>query len=228
MSKVDCKLQPETLTSRPRMSFDLTSLKRPLELLGTMLFFIGGAVFLTKMCYASLLLNIVFGLAFLSILYFYLRLRHGVKVPVVLLILVFAALQVDALGNFFSLYGHAFGPLQYDEFSHLTVQVLVTPLIIWLVRRALTRNGYDLPLKLTAFFAGSLVFSLSAAYEILELWDEVHFGGQRIWGKYDTGTDLQWDLCGIIIGTALACLTLRERSIQYRERSDRKHTLTSS
>jgi uncharacterized membrane protein YjdF len=53
------------------------------------------------------------------------------------------------------------------------------------------------------------VFSLSAAYEIIELWDEVHFGGQRIWGKYDTATDLQWDLCGIIIGTVFSCIMLR-------------------
>jgi hypothetical protein len=208
MSEVDCKLQRETLTSRPTRSL---SFRRPLEVLGTLLFFVGGAAFLTKMCYGSLGINIVCGLSFLSILYFYLRLRHGLQIPIVLLVLVFGALQVDALGNFFSMYGRQFGPMQYDEFSHLTVQVLVTPLIVWIVHRALLKGGYQLPLKLTAFFAGTLIFSLSAAYEILELWDEVHFGGQRIWGKYDTGTDLQWDLCGIIVGTLLACLTLPQR-----------------
>jgi uncharacterized membrane protein YjdF len=61
-------------------------------------------------------------------------------------------------------------------------------------------------LKLTAFFAATIVFSLSAAYEIIELWDERYFGGQRIWGKYDTATDLQWDLCGIVLGTLLSCI----------------------
>lgn len=69
--------------------------------------------------------------------------------------------------------------------------------------------GYRLPLKLTAFFAGMTVFSLSAAYEIIELWDELYFGGKRIWGPYDTATDLQWDLCGIIVGTLFSCIMLR-------------------
>jgi len=70
--------------------------------------------------------------------------------------------------------------------------------------------GYELPLKLTAFFAATVVFSLSAFYEIIELWDEVYFHGQRIWGPHDTATDLQWDLCGIIVGSLLAFLLLRE------------------
>jgi len=123
--------------------------------------------------------------------------------------LVFAALQVDALGNYFRMYGQQFGPIQYDEFSHMTVQVLVTPIIVWLVRQLLDRLGYQLSLKLTAFFAATIIFSLSAFYEIIELWDEVYFQGHRIWGPHDTANDLQWDLCGIVIGTLLAHMVLR-------------------
>ena len=174
-----------------------------------MLSLFAGAAFLTKMCYLSLAFNTLFTLAFLAIFYSYVRARLNVRLPLVLLGLVFAALQVDALGNFFRLYGRQFGPMQYDEFSHLTVQVLVSPIILWFVTRVLHQNGYRLPLKLTAFFSATIVFSLSAAYEIIELWDEVYFKGQRIWGKYDTATDLQWDLCGIIIGTVFSCIMLR-------------------
>ena len=126
-----------------------------------------------------------------------------------MLALVFAVLQVDALGNYFRMYGQQFGPMQYDEFSHLTVQVLVTPIILWLVRQLLDRLGYQLSLKLTAFFAATIIFSLSAFYEIIELWDEVYFQGHRIWGPLDTANDLQWDLCGIVIGTLLAHVVLR-------------------
>ncbi len=174
-----------------------------------MIVLFAGAAFLTKMCYLSLAFNTLFTVAFLGIFYWYLRARFNLRVPLVLPGLVFLALQVDALGNFFRLYGRQFGPMQYDEFSHLTVQVLVTPIIIWFVTRLLHAYGYRLPLMLTAFFSATTVFSLSAAYEIIELWDEVHFGGQRIWGKYDTATDLQWDLCGIIIGTVFSCIMLR-------------------
>src|SRR4030095_1612619 len=126
-----------------------------------------------------------------------------------LIVLVFAALQVDALGNFFQMYGRKFGPMQYDEFSHMVVQVLITPIIIWLVRRALEHVGHKVSLGIAALFALTMMFSISACYEIIELWDEVYFGGQRIWGKYDTANDLQWDLCGIIIGSLLALQLFR-------------------
>ena len=184
-------------------------LRSNLENLLVMLALIAGAAFLTKMCYLSLAFNTLFTVAFLAIFYWYARKRLNLRVPLVLLGLVFVALQVDALGNFFRMYGRQFGPMQYDEFSHLAVQVLVSPIIVWFVTRLLHEFGYPLPLKLTAFFAAMTVFSLSAAYEIIELWDEVYFGGQRIWGKYDTATDLQWDLLGIIVGTVFSCIMLR-------------------
>ena len=179
---------------------------RKLELPLVMLTLFAGAAFLTKMCYLSLAFNTIFVIVFLSIFYFYASARLNLRVPFALLTTVFLALQVDALGNFFGMYGQRFGPMQYDEFAHMGVQVLVTPTIVWLVARTLEKSGYRLPLKLTAFFAATIVFSLSSAYEIIELWDERYFGGQRIWGKYDTATDLQWDLCGILLGTLLSCI----------------------
>lgn len=179
---------------------------RKLEIPLVILALVAGAAFLTKMCYLSLTFNTLFVIVFLSIFYWYASARLNLRVPFALLATVFLALQVDALGNFFGMYGRPFGPMQYDEFSHMAVQVLVSPTIVWLVARTLEKSGYQLPLKLTAFFAATIVFSLSAAYEIIELWDERYFGGQRIWGKYDTATDLQWDLCGIVLGTLLSCI----------------------
>lgn len=186
------------------------ALLRKLELPLVLLTLIAGAAFLTKMCYLSLALNSLFVAVFLSLFYLYVRFRLNIMVPIGLLMLVFLALQVDALGNFFHLYGQQFGPMQYDEFAHTTVQILVSPIIVWLVSNTLHRFGYHLPLPLSAFFAASIVFSLSAGYEIIELWDEIHFGGRRIWGPYDTATDLQWDLCGIIVGTLFSCIMLRD------------------
>ena len=169
-----------------------------------------GAAFLTKMCYLSLAFNTISVITFLAVFYFYVRARLRIQIPIMLLGLVFAALQVDALGNFFHMYGRQFGPMQYDEFAHMMVQVLVSPIIVWLVGRVLQQFGYRLPLKLNAFFAATMVYSLSAIYEIIELWDEIYFGGHRIWGPYDTAGDLQWDLCGIIVGTLFSCIMLRE------------------
>ena len=221
MDEVDCKaVLPQRRTGgkeecEPRTHFAslrlcVKTLGRELELPLVLLALFAGAAFLTKMCYLSLAFNTLFVIVFLGLFYFYVHMRLNIHIPVLLLGLVFAALQVDALGNFFRMYGQRFGPMQYDEFAHMAVQVLVSPIIVWLVGRLLDHYGYRLPLKLTAFFAGTIVFSLSAAYEIIELWDEIYFGGKRIWGPYDSATDLQWDLCGIIVGTLFSCIMLRD------------------
>lgn len=170
-----------------------------------------GVAFLLMMCHMSFAFNTVFGIVFLSLFYAYVRGRHKINMPVSLLALVFVALQVDAMGNLFGMYGTQFGPFQYDEFSHMTVQLLVTPIIVWLVQHALEKWGHNLPIPLTAFFAGTMVFSLSAFYEIIELWDELYFHPHRIWGPLDSPTDLQFDLFGIVIGTLLACLLLKAK-----------------
>ena len=196
MNDADCNTEPSTRL--------FAWLEAPLVIL----LLVAGAAFLTKMCYLSLAFNTLFVVVFLTLFYLYLRARLDIQVPILLLGFVFVALQVDALGNFFRMYGQRFGPVQYDEFAHMMVQVLVSPLIVWLVTRLLQR--YRLPLTLNAIFAATIVFSISAAYEIIELWDEVYFGGKRIWGAYDTATDLQWDLCGIIIGTLFSCIMLRD------------------
>jgi uncharacterized membrane protein YjdF len=172
-----------------------------------------GVVFLLMMCHLSFASNVVFGIVFLTLFYVYVRHRHKISIPASLLVLVFIALQIDALGNLFGMYGQQFGPLQYDEFSHMMVQALVSPSIVWLVQHALEKWGHHLPLKLTAFFSGTMVFSLSAFYEIIELWDELYFHPHRIWGPLDTATDLQFDLFGIVIGTLLACALLRSRQL---------------
>lgn len=199
---------------------------RKLELPAATLVVLCGAAFLLKMCYLSLTFNSIFGVCFLTIFYVYLRRRHEVNVPLVLLGLIFAALQVDALGNYFRMYGQAFGPMQYDEFSHMTVQVLVTPLFVWLVRQGLSRNGNALSPGVTALFSATVMFSLSAFYEIIELWDEVYAGGHRIWGPYDTANDLQWDLCGIVIGSLLAHLLLKTEGKRQQSNFSRVTTLS--
>jgi uncharacterized membrane protein YjdF len=168
-----------------------------------------GVVFLLMMCHLSFASNVIFGIVFLTLFYVYVRHRHNISIPPSLLVLVFVALQIDALGNLFGMYGHQVGPLQYDEFAHMMIQVLVSPSIVWLVQHTLEKWGHHLPVKLTAFFAATMVFSLSAFYEIIELWDELYFHPHRIWGTLDTATDLQFDLCGIVVGTLLACALLR-------------------
>lgn len=177
--------------------------------------FLAGSAFLLKMCYLSLAFNTAFGVAYLTAFYFYVRARYGLVVPPVLLGLVLMGVEVDAVGNYFRMYGNQFGPMQYDEFAHLTIQGLVTPLIVWTLREGLERCGQQLALGLTTFFAGATIFGLSAFYEIIELWDELYFGGHRIWSTRDTSTDLQFDLFGIVLGAAFAYVLLKRESARF-------------
>ena len=80
-----------------------------------------GVVFLLMMCHLSFASNVIFGIVFLTLFYVYDRHRHNISIPPSLLVLVFVALQIDALGNFFGMYGQQVGPLQYDEFAHMMI-----------------------------------------------------------------------------------------------------------
>jgi hypothetical protein len=203
----------------------MSQLARRFQLPIVVALFLTGSAFLLKMCYLSLAFNTVFGITYLTAFYGFVRARYNVVVPPLLLVFVLAGLEVDALGNYFHMYGREFGPLHYDEFAHLTIQVLATPIIVWLMREALERFGHRLSLGFTTFFAGTTIFSLSAFYEVIELWDEVYFNGHRIWSLHDTANDLQFDLFGIVLGALLAYALLR-RTVTQAKRL-RPRTLTS-
>ena len=183
-------------------------MRRVEPVLAAALFFAGMA-FLLKMCYLSLRFNTLFGILFLLAFDGYVRRRYGLKVPPVLLFLVLGAIEVDAVGNYFRMYGQRFGPVSYDEFAHFSVQALTAPLVIWIAREGFVKSGHRLPLGVIAFFAVITLFSLSAFYEIIELWDELYFSGQRIWSPHDAPNDLQWNLAGAVFGALLTYAVLR-------------------
>jgi uncharacterized membrane protein YjdF len=179
-----------------------------------------GTAFLLKMCYMPYWRVSLLGAAWLAAAYFYVRLFHGIVMPSALLVLVFGAVQVDALGNLFRMYGRSFGPVMYDEFAHMAVQALAAPLCVWLLGAALARLGYRPPLGILIFFSVTTLFSLTAFYEVVELWDERYFGGQRIWSTHDAPNDLQWNFLGILAGAGAAYLILRRvPGMRLQERS---------
>lgn len=191
-----------------------------LRIPAVVLLVVAGTAFLLKMCYMTFWQCTLLGAAWLAAVYFYARLFHGITMPPALLVLVFAGVEVDALGNLFRMYGRRFGPVMYDEFAHAAVQALVAPLCVWLMGAALARFGYRPPLGVLIFFSVTTIFSISAFYEVVEMWDERYFGGQRIWSTHDAPNDLQWDFLGILAGALAAYLILRrEPGVRLQERS---------
>jgi len=148
--------------------------------------------------------------------YGYLRILYGISVPLVVAVLVIAAVQVDALGNYFHMYGREFGPVMYDEFSLFATSGLTIPAIIWLFKTMIERRGYRLSLGLITLFGITCSYSAAAFYEVIELWDERYFGGQRIWSPYDAPNDLQWDLAGKLVGACLSYLVFKLRAPSVR------------
>lgn len=162
-----------------------------------------------NLAYMHILATTVGGALLLLLFWLYLKARYGITVPVIFLLFVLGAIEVDSLGNYFQLYNHMSGPVQYDELTHFTIPALMAPAMIWLLWAGIERFGYRLPLGLITFFAIAVNFTLSGFYEIVELWDERYFGGRRIWGPHDTPNDLQWGLAGITLGSVLTYLALK-------------------
>ncbi len=120
-----------------------------------MLALFAGAAFLTKMCYLSLAFNTLFVIVFLATLLL-LRSRASQDSAFRSCCWDSSSWRCKSMHSetSFACTAGSFGPMQYDEFAHMAVQVLVSPIIVWLVSRLLDQFGYRLPLKLTAFFAG--------------------------------------------------------------------------
>jgi uncharacterized membrane protein YjdF len=176
-----------------------------------------GSVFLLRMAYLRIWFSTPICVAWLGAIWFYVKQRFDVKIPIVLLVLVYASVALDGLGNLFDLYNTKYKYFQYDEFTHTAIPALTAPVVVWLLNEGLKRFGYRLPLWLVTFFASTTMFTISGFYEIIEYWDDKYMWpqpGMRIHGPYDTPNDLQCDLIGLVIGGIVAFLVLRRREKQ--------------
>ncbi len=159
--------------------------------------------------YESYWLITTASLILLALLRLYVQWRYGITTPFVILLFVFLSVQIDALGNYLSLYKTMKEPLPYDVFAHFAIPMLSAPVIIWLFATGIEQFQYRLPLGVISFFSVTINFFLSGFYEVIELWDELFFHGQRIWTLHDTSNDLQWGLLGSIVGATLTYLFLK-------------------
>lgn len=145
----------------------------------------------------------------LGVIRTYIKWRYQVRVPGLILLFVFLSVEIDAFGNLLHLYQTMKEPVPYDVLAHFTIPMLSAPVVIWLLTTGIEKFQYRLPLGLIAFFAVTIDFFVTGFYEVVELWDELFFHGQRIWTLHDTSNDLQWGLLGSITGALLTWLILR-------------------
>ena len=196
----------------------------------SVLTFAAKSFLLVRLPYRDVDVNAIYTALILLSFYLYFRFRYKVKPPFLIVFFLAAAVAVDVAGNFFHLYGRQFGPVEYDEFSHMVGSGLSLPPAMWLLRATTRRFGVKLPLDMTAFLSVTITFSFCSYYEILELWDEVYFGGKRLWTPSDSANDLQWDLSGIIIAAFISIAVFRaiDRRAEYRAESSQALPLSQA
>lgn len=177
---------------------------------------VGGTIFLLRMAYLRIWFSTPICVAWLAAIYFYVRHRFEVKIPIILLLLVYVSVALDGFGNLFDFYNTKYKYFQYDEFTHTAIPALTAPVIVWLLNEGLKRFSYRLPLWVVTFFAVTTMFTISGFYEVIELWDDKYMWpqpGMRIHGSYDTANDLQCDLIGMAVGGLIAYLVLKRREM---------------
>lgn len=171
-----------------------------------------GSLFLFKMAYIKLWYSTPICIAWLGAIYFYLKMRFDIKIPLVLLVLVYLSVALDGVGNICGFYTTRYEYIQYDQFTHAAIPTMTTPVIVWLLHIVMTRMGHPLPLAMSVFFAITVMFTIAGFYEVLEYLDDRYMWpqpGMRIHGAYDTPFDLLCDLVGMTVGGLFALLTLR-------------------
>jgi hypothetical protein len=165
---------------------------------------------LIRLPYREWYINTMYTTLIIGWFYCYFRFRFKAKPPLFIIFCLVFAIGIDVLGNVFHLYGQKFFGIDYDEYTHLLGSGSSLVPVMWAFRVTTRRMGFRLPNDLVAFVSVTITFSLTAYYEILELWDELFYGDfTRLWTPRDSPNDLMWNLSGIIVAALLATQVFR-------------------
>ena len=83
-----------------------------------------------NLAYRPILLITVLSGALLIACYQYFKWRYGLRIPIFVLFLAFAAVEVDTVGNYFHWYQKIPFPVSYDVCAHLVIPVLLSHALV--------------------------------------------------------------------------------------------------
>ncbi|MFH1597502.1 MAG: hypothetical protein ABIB97_00325 [Patescibacteria group bacterium] len=154
--------------------------------------------------------NLVTLAIYLSI-HLYWQKKFKIELPWIVIWSVAIGVWLDAVGNF----AHYYVDLAwYDDFTHV-VGTMTVAVALFVILRSLNRIGQ---IKVSRFvlslFTVSLSVMLSSFYEITEYWGDMMFNTYRIGDRFDTASDLMWNLLGAVVVVLVANLISKKQSIR--------------
>lgn len=138
----------------------------------------------------------------------YFQRRYQINLPWFVIWSITVAVWLDAIGNFAHYYVEF---AWWDDFTHVIGTMAVTIAIFvslyYLNKFQKIRLGrFALPL-----FSVAVSMLLASFYEVTEYWGDLMFATNRIGAKFDTASDLQWNLLGAVIVVLVANLIIKNR-----------------
>ena len=137
--------------------------------------------------------------------------KYQIILPWYVALAVVLGVWLDAMGNFYYFYSH-YG--WWDDFTHFVGSLSVAIMLLYIFYH-LNMKGF---IKLGRFslnlFVVSLTMLLVSFYEISEYLGDLLFNTHRIGERFDTASDLTYNLLGALAVTLIGILITRRKKIR--------------
>lgn len=150
------------------------------------------------------------GLIYLTI-YFVISKKFKIILPAFTAWVLFLTVLLDAMGNFL----HYYGTLGWwDDFTHFAgtaaIAIIVLSILYLLnVNKVIKIGKFGLILSTYA-----ISIFLTSFYEVTEYWGDLITESRRIGDRYDTVSDLSWNLLGVTLVVIASFIFFRKKKIR--------------
>lgn len=142
------------------------------------------------------------------VLYFFLKKKYGIILSWIVLAVGALGVWLDAIGNFAYFYSRYYW---WDDVAHFggTLAFAVGAFVV--VAKLNEKRIIQLSQFAQGFFSVALTMLFASFYEITELWGDFLFNMTRIGTRWDTATDLHWDLVAAVLVVLVGTWLLRKK-----------------
>lgn len=142
----------------------------------------------------------------------FLRRQFGITLHWVVLVILAAAVWLDALGNFQYLYGRFWW---WDRLTHATGGLAVTAGVAFVTFAVWNAGRFKISWRVANLYAFCLAQTVGALYEVSEWLGDEWFGTHRVGGSFDSPRDLMFNMLGgLVVIVCAAWWRMRHRAVR--------------